>query len=359
MNTSRITRLQERMAADGIDHTVISTGADLLYLIGYSTMPLERITALSVPVEGDAVLFVPRLEAPRVPEGVVEVVAWDELDDPIGMLADRCKASDAIAIGDHMWSVFLIRLLERLDDPRLVPASELTRRLREVKDEKEIDALRRAGAAVDRVLARLPDEIRFEGRTERQVAEDLRRMVVEEGHDEAWFAIVAAGPNGASPHHEPGDRVISRGDVVVCDFGGTLDGYYSDVTRTFSVGEPSEKAREVHALVHQANIAARDAVRPGVPCQEIDRTARRVIEEAGYGEWFIHRTGHGIGLEVHEHPYIVEGNTEELAPGNAFSIEPGIYLPGEFGVRIEDIVVCTTDGADSLNNAPRDLVVVG
>lgn len=346
------------MTAAGIGHTVISTGPDLLYLIGYSTMPLERITALSVPAEGDAVLFVPRLEAPRVPEGVVEVVAWDELDDPIRMLADRCKASDSIAIGDHMWSVFLIRLLERLDSPRLVPASELTRRLREIKDETEVDALRRAGAAVDRVLDRIPREVRFEGRTERQVAEDLRGMVVEEGHDEAWFAIVAAGPNGASPHHEPGDRVISRGDAVVCDFGGSLDGYYSDVTRTFSVGDPSVRLREVHALVLRANSAAREAVRPGVPCQEIDRTARGVIEDAGYGEWFIHRTGHGIGLEVHEHPYIVEGNTEGLVPGNAFSIEPGIYLPGEFGVRIEDIVVCAPDGADVLNNASRDLIVV-
>nr|PZN35143.1 MAG: peptidase M24 family protein [Actinomycetota bacterium] len=358
MNNERINRLQEAMARAGIGHAFIANGPDMFYLIGYATLPLERITALSIPAEGDAVLFVPRLEAPRVPEGTVEVVPWDELDDPIAMMAERCRGEDTLAIGDHMWSVFLIRLLEKVGSPRLIPASEVTRKLREVKDETEIDALRRAAAGVDRVLARIPREVRFAGRTEKEVAADITRMILEEGHDEAGFAIVASGPNSASPHHEPGDRVIQPGDAVVCDFGGSVDGYFSDVTRTFSVGEPSAKLVEVHSVVHAAGTAARDAVRPGVACQDIDRVARRIIEDAGYGEWFIHRTGHGIGVEVHEHPYIVEGNDAPLARGNAFSVEPGIYLPGELGVRIEDIVVCGEDGPDTLNQATRDLMVV-
>ena len=183
-------------------------------------------------------------------------------------------------------------------------------------------------------------------------------MTVEEGHDVASFAIVGGGPNGASPHHEPGDRVIENGDLVVCDFGGRLRGYSSDVTRTFSVGVPSSEQEAVHSVVLAASEAARAAVGPGVTCQEIDRAARRVVEEAGYGDLFIHRTGHGIGLEVHEHPYMVEGNETPLEEGMTFSIEPGVYLPGRFGVRIEDIVACGPDGVDELNRADRSLRVV-
>lgn len=355
---SRIRLLQERMQVDQVDHAVFSVGPDLAYLTGYTSAPSERVTALSVPVQGDPVLFVPQLEASKVPPGIAEVVAWGELDDPISMLAQRCRGADRIAIGDHMWSAFLIRLLPHVAAGGLIVGSELTRHLRSVKAEDEVDALRRAARAVDRVLARVPSEVPFSGRTEAEVAEGLRRMTVEEGHDAAEFAIVASGPNSASPHHEPGARVIGPGDVVVCDFGGSLDRYYSDVTRTFSVGDPSAEAIGAHAAVHAANREAVDRVRPGIACQELDRSARGVIEEAGFGDWFIHRTGHGIGMEVHEHPYIVEGNQEELVAGMSFSIEPGVYLPGQFGVRIEDIVVCAPSGVEVLNQADRDLVVV-
>jgi D-alanyl-D-alanine dipeptidase len=208
-------------------------------------------------------------------------------------------------------------------------------------------------------MSRIPAEVAFAGRTESDVARYLAALTVEEGHDQAEFTIVASGPNGASPHHHPGDRVIEQGDLVVCDFGGRRSGYYSDSTRTFVVGEPSREQGEVHDVVRAANQVGRDTIAPGVPCQEIDRAARAVVEDAGYGEFFIHRTGHGIGLEVHEHPYLVEGNDQALEPRMVFSVEPGIYLPGRFGVRIEDIVVCTHDGGESLNESHRSLVSVG
>jgi Xaa-Pro aminopeptidase len=226
------------------------------------------------------------------------------------------------------------------------------------KDQNEIEALRQVAEQADRVAMRIPDEIQFKGSSERTVSLRVRSMLLEEGHDQAEFAIVASGPNGASPHHDPGERVIGDGDMIVVDFGGSLHGYKSDTTRTFVVGKPTDRHQEVHSAVLEANRAGRATVAPGVPCQEVDRAARKAIETAGFGEYFVHRTGHGIGLEVHEHPYIVEGNALALEAGMAFSIEPGIYLPGEFGVRIEDIVVCGDDGIVELNDSPRDLVEV-
>jgi D-alanyl-D-alanine dipeptidase len=225
-----------------------------------------------------------------------------------------------------------------------------------IKDTAEIDLLRQAAHGVDRVMARIPGEVAFAGRTEAEVSRHLSDLTVEEGHDVAAFAIVASGPNGASPHHHAGDRVVAHGDLVVCDFGGRRGGYFSDSTRTVVVGDPNPEHLEVHGAVAAANESGRNAIQPGLPCQEVDRAARRVIEEAGFAEFFVHRTGHGIGLEVHEHPYMVEGNEETLEPGMTFSVEPGIYLPDRFGVRIEDIVVCTQDGVESLNQSSRDLI---
>lgn len=225
------------------------------------------------------------------------------------------------------------------------------------KGPEEIDLLRQAGAAVDRVMTRL-DGTRFSGKTERELSVEIAAMTVEEGHEASAFSIVASGPSGASPHHEPGDRMIAAGDTVVVDFGGRLQGYHSDITRTFFVGEPPLRVREVFGVVREAQEAGVAAAGPGVAAQEVDRAARRVIADAGFGRFYLHRTGHGIGLEEHEPPYIVEGNAEPLDPGMAFSVEPGIYLPGEFGIRIEDVVLATADGAERLNEAPRDLHLV-
>jgi Xaa-Pro aminopeptidase len=354
----RVLRLQELMSEQGMGCALLSVGADLPYFTGYEAIPTERLTMFVVPADGDGVLFVPQLEAPRVAPGRFEVVPWGETDDPVALVAGVASGSEALLIGDHTWSVFLLGLQAALPGSRWAPASMLTRRLRMRKEPAEIEALRAAAHGVDRALARIPGEIVFAGRTESEVSRDLNRMTLEEGHEVAAFAIVASGPNGASPHHTPAERVIEAGDVVVCDFGGRHQGYFSDVTRTFVVGEPTAEQTEVHAVVAAANAAGHHAVAPGVACQDVDRAARKVIDEAGYGEWFVHRTGHGIGLETHEHPYMVEGNGLALEPGMSFSIEPGIYLPGRFGVRIEDISVCSEDGIDDLNQADRGLVQV-
>ncbi len=346
------------MTRHGIDCLLVSVGSDLPYLTGYEAMPLERLTMLVLTRDGPATLVVPELEAPRVRPGRFQILPWSETEDPIKHVVRHAGRPTVAAIGDQTWSFFLLELFSAMTDTTFVSAAAVMKELRIRKGPDEIEALRAAAHAVDRVLAGIPAEIRFEGRTEVQVARDVIDMTIEEGHDEAKFWIVASGPNAASPHHEPGDRVIQQGDSVVIDFGGRKDRYCSDVTRTFTVGPPSHNLAEVHAIVREANRVARAAVRPGVPAQEVDRAARAVIADAGYGDYFIHRTGHGIGMDGHEHPYLVEGNTEPLEPGMAFSIEPGIYLPGELGVRIEDICVATEDGIDVLNQADRHLIEV-
>jgi Xaa-Pro aminopeptidase len=356
---TRLARARAVMEDRGIDCLLLSVGADLPYLTGYEAMPLERLTMLVLPLAGEPVLVVPALEAPRVAPGPFSVRPWTETEDPAGIVASLAGRPSVAAVGDQTWSVFLLQLLPLLADTTFLPASVVTRELRARKDAGEVAALRAAAAAADRVTARIPGELRFTGRSERAIARDVADMLVEEGHDQALFWIVASGPNGASPHHEPGERVVEGGDVVVMDFGGRMKGYCSDITRTFAVGPAGAEAREVHAVVEAAQAAARASARAGVAAADVDGVARRVITDAGYGEHFVHRLGHGIGRDVHEHPYLVEGNTSPLEPGNACSIEPGIYLPGRFGVRIEDIAVVADDGSlEVLNGAERRLVEV-
>lgn len=355
----RLRRLRKAMVEKGINAVLLSLGPDLPYFTGYEAHPTERLTMAAI-TEANAALFVPRLEAPKVADSPMTLRAWDETDDPVALVAEAVgRRPEVLAIGEQTWSVFTLALQERFPTAQWLGASEVTRELRIRKDEAEVKALATAAAQADAVARRLPEEVGFAGSTESRVSARIREMLVEEGHDQSLFAIVASGPNGASPHHDPANRTIQPGELVVCDFGGSVGGYRSDTTRTMSVGEPSSRQREVHGVVLSAQSAAQAAVRPGVTCEEIDRIARGVITEAGYGEWFVHRTGHGIGLDVHEDPYLVQGNARELEEGMAFSIEPGIYLPGEFGVRIEDIVVCGGEGARMLNGSPRDLAVVG
>ena len=354
----RINRARVAMDEVGADTMLVSVGSDLPYLTGYQAMPLERLTMLVVD-EHDATLVVPELEAPRVKSGPFVIRPWHEGENPIEAVVQLAGRPTIAAIGDQTWSVFLIQLLGRMTGTTFIPASTITSDLRVIKSSDEIEQLTRAGAAVDRVLARVPSEISFAGRTERHVANEVIDMTIGEGHELAQFWIVASGANAASPHHEPGDRVMEDGDVVIIDFGGKLNGYCSDVSRTFSIGTPSAKVVEVHEIVRSAQAAGRAAATVGTPCQEVDRACRQVISDAGFGEYFIHRTGHGIGMDGHEEPYIIEGNERVIEPGMAFSIEPGIYLPGEFGVRIEDICVASADGLRVLNNADRSLVEVG
>lgn len=336
---------------------LLSVGSDLPYLTGYTAMPLERLTMLVV-TEHDATLVVPGLEAPRVDAGPFEIEAWKETQDPIETATRLAERPTIAAIGDQTWSLFLVHLLARMPETTFVPASVVMSELRIRKSSDEVARLRAAAEAVDRVLDRIPSGVRFSGRSERDVSRDIIEMTLEEGHQTAQFWIVASGPNAASPHHEPGDRIIETGDLVIVDFGGRLDGYCSDVSRTFAVGEPTRKAVEVHAVVAEAQAAGRAAALVGARCEDVDAACRRVIADAGYAEFFIHRTGHGIGMDGHEAPYLVEGNERLLEPGMAFSIEPGIYLPGELGVRIEDICVADDDGLVVLNQADRTLVAV-
>ena len=346
------------MGTEGIDVVMLSVGSDLPYFTGYQAMPSERLTMLVVDRASDPTLFIPELEAPRVAPGPYEIVSWGETENSVSLVAGRAGGGRSVAVGDQTRSSFLVGLQAELPDSDWTVASTLTGVLRIRKEPGEIAFLREAGLAADRVLSRVPDEVRFSGRTEREIAKDFVDMTLEEGHEVAAHAIVASGANAASPHHEPGDRVVAEGDLVVCDFGGRIGGYYSDVSRTFSVGQPSSEQADVHQVVAAANAAGRAAVRPGVACSEIDRAARAVIVDAGYGDFFIHRTGHGIGLDVHEDPYIVEGNETTLETGMCFSVEPGIYMPDRLGLRIEDIVTAVDDGVEELNRAERVLVEV-
>ena len=347
------------MATAGVDTVLLSVGSDLPYLTGYRAMPLERLTMLVLPIVGDPVLVIPELEAARVvPDEAFTVQPWKETEDPVAIVARLAAGSRHAVVGDQTWAQFVLALAAALPDVTLSPAGALMGALRLRKAGDEIERLRAAAHAADEVMARLADSA-FSGRSERAVAREIAELMLAFGHQTVEFTIVASGPNGASPHHEPGDRVIEHGDAIVVDIGGRRDGYCSDTSRTFHVGPPEAEFRDAYAVLQRAQEVAVAAVRPGVPAQGVDRAARTVIDEAGYGGRFIHRTGHGIGLDPHELPYIVEGNTQIVESGMAFSIEPGIYRPGWWGMRIEDIVTVTEDGAERLNTSDRRLYIVG
>lgn len=346
------------MAEEGIGVLLLSIGPELPYLTGYEAMDTERLTMLVVGPGDAAHLVIPELEQPRVEARVpADLIAWSETEDPLDIVAGIVGDGQRVAVGDRTRSAFLLGLQDRLPRASFVSSSTVLDGLRVCKDLTEIEALRSVAQAADRAAARL-GEIVAAGRSELEVAADLASLLRQEGHETVAFTIVASGPNGASPHHEPGSRIIQEGDAIVADFGGRLHGYYSDTTRNVVVGTPPEGYADVHAVVAQAHAAAVAEVRPGVAAEQVDQAARAVIEAAGYGDRFIHRTGHGIGLEGHERPYLVAGNQTALEPGMTFSIEPGIYLPGRFGVRIEDIAVVTDTGVDLLNRSPHDFIVV-
>ena len=355
---SRLDRARKAAAGTGL---MIAPGSDLRYLLGLEGSSLERLTTLVIPADGPPALVVPKLEAPgfaAVPmdELGVDVITWMDGDDPYALVADRLGKPERLAVSDFTPALHVLAIRETLPDADQVLAGPIIRELRMRKDAAEVEALRQAGAAIDRVHARVGEWLRA-GRTEAEVGADIAAAIVEEGHAAADFVIVGSGPNSASPHHSLSDRVIESGDMVVVDIGGPLpSGYCSDSTRTYSLGEPREAdTLATYEVLRLAQQAAVDAVRPGVTAESVDAAARDIITEAGFGEFFIHRTGHGIGLDVHEDPYIVSGNELILEPGMAFSIEPGIYHAGRWGARIEDIVIVTEAGVESVNNRPHEL----
>jgi Xaa-Pro aminopeptidase len=346
------------MAAAGVDALLLSVGADLPYFTGYEAMPLERLTMLVLDRDGHATLVVPELEAPRVPDlGACALRPWSETSDPIAVVAGLVGRGRVLAVGDQTWSRFTLALQAAMPDASWRTAQAVIGPLRAVKDAAEVDALRAAAHAVDAVAAEMRTRP-FGGRREIDVSRELVERMLEHGHDRPNFAIVGSGPNGASPHHDAGTRVIGDGDVVVCDFGGTMAGYCSDITRMFVVGEPAAEVADTYAALAAAQELAVRAATVGTSCEDVDATARRALATDGLADAFIHRIGHGIGLDAHEDPYLVAGNAAPLAPGHAFSIEPGVYFPGRFGMRLEDIVVAAADGPDRLNRADRDLAVV-
>jgi Xaa-Pro dipeptidase len=364
----RFRRAAEAAAAAGVDALLVSPGSDLRYLLGAGGSSFERLTCLVLPAAGSAAapaLVVPKLEQPgyaSVPTDAlgVHVATWVDGEDPYRLVADLLKGTaKSMAVTDMMPALHTLGLRDALPDARQGLAGPVLRELRMRKDDGEIEALRKAGAAIDRVHARMGEWLR-PGRTEAEVGADIAAAIVAEGHEVAAFVIVGSGPNGASPHHGVSDRVIEQGDVVVVDIGGPVpEGYNSDSTRTYSVGVPGfDDVLDTYAVLKTAQQAAVDAAGPGVTAEAVDAAARDIIADAGFGEFFVHRTGHGIGLDVHEDPYIVSGNDLVLEVGMAFSIEPGIYLPGRWGARIEDIVVVSEEGAVRLNTRPHELAVL-
>jgi Xaa-Pro aminopeptidase len=358
----RLSDAAEAAGRAGLDALLLTPGPDLRYVCGYDAHALERLTCLVVPATGDPFLVVPRLELPAAqvsPAGRLglDLVPWEETDDPYALVAARLGSPAAVGLADRMWALMVLSFAAALPGARQELASTALSSLRSRKSAAEIAALRAAGQAIDRVHGQVPGWLK-PGRTEQDVAADISEAIVAEGHSRADFAIVASGQNGASPHHTASDRVLRAGDAVVVDIGGTMpSGYCSDCTRTYVIGEPSPAFAAYYQVLKDAQDAACAAVRPGASAESVDAAAREPITAAGYGEFFLHRTGHGIGLETHEEPYIVSGNTQPLEAGHAFSVEPGIY-PGSDGARIEDIVVCTDAGCERLNVVTRELVSV-
>jgi Xaa-Pro aminopeptidase len=367
--TDRLRRAAEATAAAGVDTLLVTPGADLRYLVGYDAKALERLTCLVVPARGEPVLVVPRLELAAAEASgagaVVKVVTHEETDDAFALVSHLIRDAlgadpQLLGVADRMWAEQVLRFRAQLPHAHQVTAGRMLRPLRLRKQPEEVAALRAAAQAIDDVHAHMGDWLRV-GRTEREVGRDIAEAITAAGHETVNFIIVAAGPNGASPHHSVSDRVIEAGDAVVVDIGGTMpDGYCSDCTRSYVVGgAPDPEFARYYEVLLQAQKQACEAARPGVTAEFVDATAREVIVAAGYGEQFIHRTGHGIGLEEHEEPWIVAGNHIALEPGMCFSIEPGIYLPGRHGARIEDIVAVNEVGGERLDTIARELVILG
>jgi D-alanyl-D-alanine dipeptidase len=352
-----------RAAADaGLAGVLVAPGPDLVWLTGYAPpAATERLTLLVLAAGQDPVLVVPTLEAPDAAKAAgapaLTLRDWTDGKDPYTVTAPLLDTSGRFGVSDNAWAMHLLGLQKELPGTSYVSLTEGLPMLRAVKDAAELERLAAAGAAADKTYEEIL-KVPFAGRRETDVAGDLADLLRRFGHAQVDFTVVGSGPNGANPHHEAGERVIERGDMVVLDFGGLKHGYGSDTSRTVHVGEPGAEEQRVHDIVREAQEAAFRAVKPGISCQDVDRVARAHITEAGYGDRFIHRTGHGIGVTTHEPPYMIEGEKQPLVPGMCFSVEPGIYLPGRFGVRIEDIVTVTEDGGRRLNNTPREMAVV-
>ena len=345
-----------------IDYLLVGPSTDMVYLIDFPVRQSERMTILVLPREGTPRLVLPSFELNRIASlpPLFEPALWEDSSDPAALLVSlltKRGSGATVAVGGQLFTHFFLRIKAAAPDASFVSGDLVLEPLRMRKSPYERDALRAASRAADAVFEELAT-MQLAGASERELLQDIHRLLVEKGHDTVGGGIVGAGPNGAAPHHHVSDRRIEPGDALVVDFGGVRGNYRSDITRTLHVGEPDDEFRSVYEIVDRANEAGFQAVRPGVTAESIDAVTRSEITEAGYGPQFLHRTGHGIGLDGHEAPYIVQGDATALEEGMTFSIEPGIYLEGRFGVRIEDIVTVTSDGAERLNASTHALTVV-
>lgn len=353
--SKRLATVRDIAAQAGLDGVIATPGPDMEYLISSKISTHERFTALVLTKDATRII-VPGVDVADLKKSVagklgVEIIGWNDGEDPYGYIAEGSYAVSAAMTADH-----LLELQSR--GISTVNATQVLARAFIRKDDEELAELRRASAAIDEVHRQVPNLLRA-GVTENDVAKELERLILEE-HEVVDFIIVGSGPHGADPHHDHSDRVIESGDVVVVDIGGTLaSGYHSDCTRTYVVGEPTDEQQKIYDVLQRAQEAGLEFAKPGVTAGEVDKVVRDIIEEAGYGEYFIHRTGHGIGLSCHEEPFIIAGNDFVIEEGMAFSIEPGIYIPGQWGARIEDIVIVASEKVDPINTTPHELVRVG
>lgn len=358
----RIARAQELMSERDLDFLFVAPSSDMIYMFDGPSHASERLALVMIPRDGKPQVVAPQLEYSRFADkaDIAQIHTWPETAQPVDLVAELLSGVDRprVAVSDTMWSVFLVRMLEAIPDAQWSSATPIIRELRMVKDESEIEKLRVAGAAADRAWDEFATTASIIGKTEREAAMILTELRRKHGLDVTGIGICASGPNGANPHHSTGDRILQEGDAVVFDFGGTIDNYHADVTRTAHLGEPSDEYRKVYEIVLRANRVALGEFRLGNTCQDVDRAARKVITDAGYGEYFIHRVGHGLGLDGHEEPYLVEGNDLPLQVGMVFSDEPGVYLPGKFGIRVEDAVAVRESGGELLNHCNRELTVM-
>lgn len=360
----RCNEAQRRMAEKGVDYLFVSVSTDMVYLTGYETWPSERLTLFILPQRGKGTMLLPAFEAGplRTSAPFFDIETWSETQDPFSVLDSILRMSTGrsttVLATDTMPSRFLLPIINRMPSAEWGLASSIVSPLRMVKTAREVELLRHAQSRAMECLSKLLDRP-FAGKRELDIGRELWSICLDSDLKVSNFAIVGSGPNGAHPHYHLGDRILSEGDAVVVDFGGSYQGYRADLTRTFHVGEPSEEFRGAYALVKAAQEAAFQAVRPGQTCESIDEAGRDVITQGGYGPQFVHRMGHGIGLDEHEEPYIIQGNSLSVQTGMTFTLEPGIYLEGKFGIRIEDQVVVTASGAERLGNMTRELVTVG
>ncbi len=359
---SRWAAISARLVKDGADALVLSTGFDLVYLSTYEARASERLTAfVGRPGSNELPrMIVPKIEMPEVPKtSAFDVSGWTDDQDPIAMIVELIGDARRVLVSDEMWAHYLLRLKAAMPDTEFVSLSDSLGGLRSVKSDSEMQALQTVGGLANSVAAQIQrGDVALVGRTELEIQADVIDRLLAAGHEQVEFCIVASGPNSASPHHNPTERVVQPNEIVLFDFGGKHEGYCSDITRCVFTGPIPSDVAATYATLKKAQQAAVDAARPGATLGDVDAAARSVIADAGFGDNFIHRTGHGIGTEVHEQPYVKAGNDEIVAVGHAFSIEPGIYLDGKWGIRLEDIVVILDDGALRCSTTDHDLVEV-